>query len=153
MNNDDDENEEDAENDDDDDETSVVLIVKASNIPNGGQGLFLASPRFIAAESILLQEEVIPLSRNDAKKIRNLPTWRGLQPIIQGTTRNRCFDIRHTKIYKANHCVSTDPKCNSYVTQCGPAQIVMRATRTIWQGEEILWEYSTSMQEWFVGSS
>jgi hypothetical protein len=127
------------------DESPPALIVKQSNIPNGGQGLFLAS-RFVAAGAIIVQEEAIAIRRPAAKKIMNMPAWRGLQPVIQGSA-NRFLDIRLLKIYKANHCEATSSNCNSYVSQNGPARLTMTAVRNIWRGEEILWEYSQSMQE------
>lgn len=133
------------EDDDFDDDGPPVLIVKTSKILNAGQGLFLAS-RFVPAGAVLVEEEAIAIRRPAAKKIMNLPAWRGLQPVIQGSA-NRFLDIRLLQIYKANHCEATNRNCNAYVSQNGPARLTMRAVRGIWRGEEILWEYSQSMQE------
>lgn len=137
-----------TESDDDEDEANEaqpVLKVKTSRIPNAGQGLFLAS-RFVPAGAVLVAEEAIAIRRPAAKKIMNMPAWRGLQPVIQGSG-NRFLDIRLLKIYKANHCESTSPNCNACVSQSGPARLTMTALRGIWRDEEILWEYSQTMQE------
>ena len=74
----------------------------------------------------------------------NLPEWKGLHPVIQ-LSGDRFLDIRALKLYKTNHAESNSPKCNGYVSQIGPSRITMTALRDIWQGEEIMWEYSPQM--------
>jgi len=137
--------EEEEEEEEDGEDDVPVLIVKASMIPNAGQGLFLAS-RFVPAGAVLIEEEAIAIKRREAKKITNMPAWRNRQPVIQGGG-NRFLDIRLLTIYKANHCEATSPNCNACVSQSGPARLTMTALRNIWRHEEILWEYSPTMQE------
>ena len=85
-----------------------------------------------------------------AKKILKLPEWHGLHPVIQ-LEGSRYLDIRNLKLYKTNHCVSTSPKCNALMLRKGldsagrAMKLALTARRDIWRGEEILWEYSTSM--------
>jgi len=141
------ENDSDEDYYDDEGPPPVVLVVKTSNIPNAGQGLFLASPRFVTAGTVLVEEEAIAIQRPAAKKIMNLAAWKGLQPVIQGSKSNRYLDIRNLTIYKANHCESTSTKCNACVEQCGPNRLLMTAKRNIYKNEEILWEYSKTMHE------
>lgn len=128
-----------------DDTRLPVLEVKVSTIPNAGDGLFLAS-RFVPAGVVLLAEEAVAIRRPAAKKIMNLPEWRGLQPVIQASG-DRFLDIRQLTLYKSNHTESSSPKCNAFCSQIGPAKLTLTARRDIWQGEEILWEYSRTMRE------
>jgi len=136
------------EDDDDDDleDGPPVLIVQTSKIPNAGQGLFLASPRFVPAGTVLIEEDAIAIRRPAAKLILNMPEWHGRQPVIQGSS-NKYLDIRLLLIHKANHCPATSPQCNAAVSQKGPARLVMTTRRNVYRGEEILWEYSPTMQE------
>ena len=133
---------------DEDEEGPPVLTVKPSRIPNAGQGLFLAS-RFVPAGAVLVEEEAISIRRPAAKKIMNLPAWQGRQPVIQGSG-NRFLDIRLLLMYKANHCDASSPNCNVYVSQHGPSRLTMTTLRGIWRDEEILWEYSQTMQEFLT---
>eukprot|EP00547_Thalassionema_nitzschioides_P007358 CAMPEP_0194209976 /NCGR_PEP_ID=MMETSP0156-20130528/7923_1 /TAXON_ID=33649 /ORGANISM="Thalassionema nitzschioides, Strain L26-B" /LENGTH=70 /DNA_ID=CAMNT_0038937247 /DNA_START=42 /DNA_END=251 /DNA_ORIENTATION=- len=66
--------EEEEEEEEDGEDDVPVLIVKASMIPNAGQGLFLAS-RFVPAGAVLIEEEAIAIKRREAKKITNMPAW------------------------------------------------------------------------------
>ena len=52
-----------------------MLEVRPSPIPNAGEGLFLSS-RFVAAGTVLLEEEAVVIKRPEAKRIKNLPEWR-----------------------------------------------------------------------------
>lgn len=128
----------------DEDDGPAVLEVKASTIPNAGDGLFLAS-RFAPAGSVLLEEEAIAIRRPAAKAILNSPAWRGLHPVIQGTG-DRFLDIRKLLLYKSNHIESTSTRCNAWISQTGPATLRLTALRNVWRGEEIMWEYAKTMQ-------
>ena len=133
----------DTNEDEDEHDRPPFLEVRASTIPNAGDGLFLAS-RFCSAGTVLLEEEAIAIRRPAARKILNTPKWRGTHPVIQ-LSGDRFLDISHLKLYKSNHCPSTSPKCNACVLQTGPVRLVLTARRNIWPGEEILWEYSATM--------
>ena len=61
-------------------------------------------------------------------------------------TGDRFLDIRALKLYKSNHMEATSPRCNAYCSQTGPARLALFARRDVWRGEEILWEYSKTMQ-------
>jgi hypothetical protein len=47
-------------------------------------------------------------------------------------------------LYKSNHAVETDRRCNAEVVLSGPATLRLVATRAIRAGEEIMWQYSTT---------
>ena len=135
-----------SDNDDNDEEDSgpPALEVKESTIPNAGQGLFLVS-RCVAAGSVLLEEDAIPIRRPAAKKIMNSPEWNGLHPVIQ-LSSDRFLSISHLLLYKSNHCDSASPKCNAYCSKIGSATLRLTARRDVWRGEEILWEYTPTIQ-------
>ena len=133
------------EQEDEDEGAAPLLEVRPSLIPNAGNGLFLCS-RVVRAGTTLVEEVAVAIRRQEAKQILNMPEWRGLQPVIQ-SNGNAFLDIRKLKLYKCNHSASTSPQCNACVTQTGPARLTLTARRDIWRGEEILWEYSPTMQE------
>ena len=138
----------DDDDDDDDDQSSrPALEVKQSTIPGAGQGLFLASRR-VAAGSVLLEEDAIPIKRPEAKKLMNSPEWKDAEighPVIQ-LSSDRFLSISHLLLYKSNHCDSASPKCNAYCSKIGAATLRLTARRDVWRGEEILWEYTPTIQ-------
>lgn len=140
---------EEDEDEEEDDSSPPLLEVRPSTIPGAGDGLFLVS-RFKPSGTILLSEEAPPLKRAAATKIMNLPEWRGKQPVIQ-LSGDRFLDIRQLLLYKTNHAESSSPKCNAYISQVGPTRLTITASRGIWHGEEIMWEYSPTMQQILAG--
>ena len=128
---------------DDDDDVPPRLTVKLSTIVGAGDGLFLASRRVCAGDSVL-EEEAVAIKRPAAKQILAIPKWRHANPIIQAHGDNY-FDIRALLLYKSNHADSSSSACNAYCTQLGPTRLALVARRDIWKGEEILWEYAKSM--------
>ena len=142
-----DEEDDNVDSDDDNNEDGPPqVIVQTSRIPQAGQGLFLQSPRFVPAGTVLLEEQAVAIRRPAAKVIMNLPAWRGRHACIQ-SSGNRFLDIRLLQLYKANHCASSSRSCNVEVSQTGPAQLSMTARRGIYRGEELLWEYSASQPD------
>ena len=141
----------DGSDDDDDEDGPPRVIVQTSRIPQAGQGLFLRSPRFVPAGTVLLQEQAVAIRRPAAKVIMNLPAWKGRHACIQ-SSGNRFLDIRLLQLYKANHCAAGQANCNVEVSQTGPSQLSMTARRGIYRNEELLWEYSASQPEFDVAA-
>lgn len=133
-----------ADEDAADERDEPLLKVMTSSIPGAGDGLFLTS-ELAPAGSVLLAEDAIAIRRPAATKIMSTPEWRGKHPVIQ-LNSDRFLDIRRLTLYKSNHTPSSSPRCNAHVAQSGPARLTLTALRDIRRGEEILWEYSASMQ-------
>ena len=113
-------------------------MVQPSTIPNAGDGLFTLDD--IEEGALVLCETGVGIKRPDAKRILTDPAWTHANPVIQ-LNKNRFLDIRALVMYKMNHALSEDHRCNVFVDRTGNAEVSCTALRDIRAGEELMWEY------------
>eukprot|EP01062_Namystynia_karyoxenos_P073480 TRINITY_DN70273_c0_g1_i1.p1 TRINITY_DN70273_c0_g1~~TRINITY_DN70273_c0_g1_i1.p1 ORF type:complete len:194 (+),score=53.91 TRINITY_DN70273_c0_g1_i1:84-584(+) len=127
-----------------DEDIDVVLAVRESTIAGAGQGLFLDSS-VVRNGRRLLSEEARLIRRQEARQILNLPEWRDRNPVIQ-LNKAQFLDIRHLRLYKSNHATKRSGRTNVEIARSGMSRVEVVATRDIYRGEELLWEYSPTWE-------